>query len=90
MRIGIAGVGGMGWNVAFHLVRTGVTELKFGDFDKIEESNLNRQFFFKDQVGKYKAEALYENLKRINPDGDFQYEIIKFERERCSRVFQRL
>ena len=47
MRIGIAGVGGIGSNVAFHLVRTGVTELKFGDFDKIEESNLNRQFSLK-------------------------------------------
>lgn len=88
MRIGIAGVGGIGSNVAFHLVRTGITELKFGDFDKIEESNLNRQFFFKDQVGKYKAEALYENLKRINPDGDFQYEIIKFERENIREFFK--
>ncbi len=46
MRIGIAGVGGIGSNVAFHLVRTGVTELKFGVFAKIEESNLKRQFFF--------------------------------------------
>ena len=80
MRIGIAGTGGIGSNTAVHLVRSGVKELKFGDFDVIEESNLNRQFYFKDQLGKYKAEMLYENLKRINPNGDFQYKIIKFER----------
>lgn len=88
MKIGIAGSGGIGSNVAVHLVRAGVKELKFGDFDAIEESNLNRQFYFKDQIGKYKAEMLYENLKRINPDGDFQYNIIKFERENIKEFFQ--
>lgn len=88
MKIGIAGVGGIGSNVAVHLVRTGVAELKFGDFDKIEESNLNRQFFFKDQIGKYKAEALCENLKKINPDGKFQYEIIKFEKTNIREFFK--
>ena len=39
MKIGIAGVGGIGSNVAMHLVRSGITNLKFGDFDKIEKSN---------------------------------------------------
>lgn len=88
MKIGIAGSGGIGSNVAVHLVRTGVKELKFGDFDVIEESNLNRQFYFKEQIGKYKAEMLYENLKRINPNGDFQYKIIKFERANIKEFFQ--
>ncbi|WP_462427685.1 sulfur carrier protein ThiS adenylyltransferase ThiF [Fusobacterium varium] len=88
MKIGIAGIGGIGSNVAVHLVRTGVKELKFGDFDVIEESNLNRQFYFKEQIGKYKAEMLYENLKKINPNGDFQYKIIKFERENIKEFFQ--
>ena len=31
MKIGIAGSGGIGSNVAVHLVRAGVKELKFGD-----------------------------------------------------------
>lgn len=88
MRIGIAGTGGIGSNVAVHLVRSGVKKLKFGDFDKVEKSNLNRQFFFDDQLGKYKVEALYENLKRIDPKGDFQFEIIKFERENIGEFFK--
>lgn len=88
MRIGIAGAGGIGSNVAVHLVRSGVKKLKFGDFDKVEQSNLNRQFFFADQLGEYKAVALYQNLKRINPDGDFQYEIIKFERDNIGEFFK--
>ena len=88
MRIGVAGTGGIGSNAAVHLVRAGVKELKFGDFDVIEESNLNRQFYFKDQIGKYKAEMLYKNLKSINPDGDFQYSIIKFERDNIKEFFK--
>lgn len=87
MKIGIAGSGGIGSNVAVHLVRSGVKELKFGDFDIIEGSNLNRQFYFEDQIGKYKAEMLYENLKRINSDGDFQYSIIKFDRGNIKDFF---
>ncbi len=88
MKIGIAGVGGIGSNVAVHLVRSGVKELKFGDFDIVENSNLNRQFYFKDQIGKYKAEALYENLKKIKPDGDFQYNIIKFDKDNIKDFFK--
>ena len=49
MKIGIAGTGGIGSNVAMHLVRSGITNLKFGDFDRIEKSNLNRQFYFEEQ-----------------------------------------
>ncbi len=44
MRIGIAGAGGLGSNVAVNLVRTGVTCIKVADFDEIEESNLKIQF----------------------------------------------
>ena len=68
MQVGIAGVGGIGSNVAFQLVRAGVQDLKIVDFDYIEPTNLNRQFYFADQVGQPKAMMLAENLKRINPD----------------------
>lgn len=87
MKIGIAGCGGIGSNVASHLVRTGLDYLKFGDFDKIEESNLNRQFFFKNQIGLYKSETLNKNLLAINPNGKFDYEIIKFDRNNIKEFF---
>ncbi|MBP5285517.1 MAG: sulfur carrier protein ThiS adenylyltransferase ThiF [Kiritimatiellae bacterium] len=66
-RIGIAGAGGLGSNVAMHLVRAGVKRLVIADFDTVGESNLNRQFFFRDQLGRKKVEALAENLLRIEP-----------------------
>ena len=67
MRIGIAGAGGIGSNVACLLVRSGLRFFKIVDFDRVEASNLNRQFYFTDQVGRTKVSALAENLKRIDP-----------------------
>lgn len=67
MNIGIAGVGGIGSNVALNLVRSGVTTLTIVDFDRVDTSNLNRQFYFLDQIGKLKVAMLEENLSRINP-----------------------
>jgi len=66
--VGIAGAGGLRSNVAIALARSGIGKLVLVDFDKVEENNLNRQYFFRDQIGKLKIHALKENIKRINPD----------------------
>ncbi len=68
MIIGIAGAGGIGSNVAVNLVRSGVTALRIIDFDRVEQTNLNRQFYFHDQIGSLKINMLAENLLRIKPD----------------------
>ncbi|WP_027722101.1 sulfur carrier protein ThiS adenylyltransferase ThiF [Maridesulfovibrio zosterae] len=68
--IGIAGAGGLGSNCAMHLVRCGFKKFVLVDFDRIEESNLNRQFYRMDQLGKFKVDALSNNLLEINPDLD--------------------
>jgi sulfur carrier protein ThiS adenylyltransferase len=68
MKIGIAGVGGIGSNVAVHLVRAGCSSLRLADFDRVERSNLNRQFYFLDQLGHYKVDMLRSNLLRIAPE----------------------
>ena len=66
-RVGIAGAGGLGSNCAASLARTGIGTLVIADFDVVENSNLSRQFYFSDQVGMKKTEALRENILRINP-----------------------
>lgn len=68
VKVGIAGAGGLGSNCANNLVRSGFKSLKIVDFDVVEPSNLDRQFFFSDQLGHPKVLALKENLMRINPD----------------------
>jgi len=50
-RIGIAGAGGLGSNCAAALARSGVGTLVIADFDIVEELNLNRQYYFSDQIG---------------------------------------
>lgn len=65
--VGIAGCGGLGSNCAVALARAGVGELVIADFDVVDESNLNRQYYFRDQIGMLKVSALKNNLERINP-----------------------
>ena len=86
-RVGIAGAGGLGSNCAMHLVRAGVKHLTVVDFDVINESNLNRQFFFRDQLGRKKVEALKENLLRIDPDADIRAVDAKLDAVSVKEIF---
>jgi sulfur carrier protein ThiS adenylyltransferase len=65
--VGIAGLGGLGSPVAIALARVGVGTLVLADYDVVEPSNLNRQQYFVDQIGRPKVAAMEENLRRINP-----------------------
>jgi sulfur carrier protein ThiS adenylyltransferase len=66
--VGIAGLGGLGSNVAVSLVRSGVGRLILADHDVVEFSNLNRQVYILEDVGKKKTDALASYLKKINPE----------------------
>jgi sulfur carrier protein ThiS adenylyltransferase len=66
-KVAIAGLGGLGSNIAVMLSRTGVGELLLIDFDIVEPSNLNRQSYYIRHLGMYKTDALKEQLKEINP-----------------------
>jgi sulfur carrier protein ThiS adenylyltransferase len=65
--VAVIGCGGLGSNVAMMLVRCGVGELTLIDFDTVEESNLNRQMFFRDQLGMGKTAAIRDTLLRVDP-----------------------
>jgi len=64
----VAGCGGLGSNAAVALARAGIGKLIIADFDKVELSNLNRQYYFLPDVGKLKTQALSAHLWAINPD----------------------
>jgi sulfur carrier protein ThiS adenylyltransferase len=66
--VGIAGLGGLGSAAAVALTRAGVGRLIIVDFDRVDSSNLTRQQYFIDQIGKGKVDAMMENLRRINSD----------------------
>jgi len=86
--VGIAGVGGLGSNVAVSLARVGIGKLIIADFDTIEASNLNRQQYFIEQIGKPKVIALLENLKKINPFSEYQIHHIKLNEKNIPIIFK--
>ena len=87
VRVGIAGAGGLGSNCAMHLVRSGVKHITIVDFDVVNESNLNRQFFFRDQIGQKKVEAIKANLLRIEPDADIRAVDMRLDASSAREVF---
>ena len=86
-KVGIAGAGGLGSNCAAHLVRAGVRRLVLADFDRVEARNLNRQFFFRDQLGMGKVEALAANLRRIEPGVELELHPVRLEAANIPVVF---
>ena len=86
-KIGVAGLGGLGSNVLSHLVRAGIRRFVAADFDVVSASNLNRQFFFADQVGRKKTEALAENLRRIAPDLELDFRDLRLTEENTQDLF---
>lgn len=65
--IGIAGLGGLGSNIAAMLVRSGIGRLVISDMDTVDATNLNRQNYFYDDLGRPKTDATEDLLKRISP-----------------------
>ena len=86
-KIGVAGLGGLGSNVLAHLVRAGIRRFVAADFDVVSASNLNRQFFFADQVGKKKTEALAENLRRISCRLELDFRDLNLTEENIPELF---
>jgi len=65
--VGIAGCGGLGSTAALALARAGIGKLVIADFDVVEPSNLNRQQYFVEHIGRPKVEALKEIILKANP-----------------------
>lgn len=65
--VGVAGLGGLGSNIAISLARIGVGKLILVDFDIVEPSNLNRQQYFVEHIGLLKTVAMKELISKVNP-----------------------
>jgi len=85
--VGIAGCGGLGSNCAVALARVGVGNLIIADFDIIEESNLNRQYFFHKQIGQKKVFSLEENIQSINPEVNVKAYDVKLDLNNIIEIY---
>ena len=65
----IVGIGGVGGSSLEMIARCGIKNITIIDFDKFEESNLNRQILcLKNNIGRNKVDVADERIKHINPD----------------------
>lgn len=65
----VVGCGAVGSFAVEALARSGIGHLILIDFDKVEESNINRQLFALDStVGQSKVEIAKQRILDINPD----------------------
>ena len=85
-QVAIFGLGGLGSNVAMWLARLGVGHLLLYDFDRVELSNLNRQYYFVEDVGEYKAVALLKHLRAVNPYGDYQSRVVRLTQDNLAEL----
>jgi|GEM_PF-873112 len=68
-RLLILGAGAIGSHVLWTMAAIGVGEIAIVDYDRIEESNLNRQLLYEvEDIGKFKVDVLAEKLGKFNPD----------------------
>ena len=86
-RVAIAGLGGLGSNIAVMLARSGVGHIRMIDFDVVDVTNLNRQVYNISHVGKYKTDALKEILMQINPYLDYEFRTEKVMMEKIRELF---
>ena len=86
--VAICGLGGLGSNIAIALVRAGVGKLILIDFDRVDITNLHRQQYKANQIGKYKAEALSENLKEIAPYIELITHTIRITEENATELLK--
>ncbi len=67
--VAIFGLGGVGSFTVEALARAGVGSLTLVDFDKVDETNINRQLFaLYSTVGQYKTDVAKTRILDINPN----------------------
>lgn len=70
-RVILFGVGGVGSWCAEALIRSGFRHLTMVDFDRVNQSNINRQLpATQATIGQPKVEVMRKRLLEINPDAD--------------------
>lgn len=86
--VAIAGLGGLGSNVACALARIGVGHLHLIDFDMVDITNLNRQQYYMEHLGMKKTDALQSLLRRINPYLDIRTDCVRVTKDNLTELFK--
>lgn len=86
--VAVCGLGGLGSNISISLARAGIGRLILIDFDRVDITNLNRQQYKANQIGRYKTEALRENLLEIAPFLSVQTHTVRMTQENSADLLK--
>lgn len=86
--VAVCGLGGLGSNIATALARSGIGKMLLIDFDCVDVTNLHRQQYKASQIGRYKAEALAENLLEIAPYTEIHTVTVKITEENFAELLK--
>lgn len=82
------GAGGLGSPALLYLAAAGVGRIGIIDFDRVDESNLQRQVLFDvDAVGQFKAQQAAKRLKSLNPTLQIDAYDEELNAESAARLF---
>jgi adenylyltransferase/sulfurtransferase len=84
----IIGCGALGNVIADHLTRAGIGKIRIVDRDIVELENLQRQILFDEtDIGKPKAIAAQEKLKKVNSEIEIEALLKDFNPNNAEKIF---
>lgn len=84
----VIGAGGLGSPALLYLTAAGIGTIGIIDFDKVDESNLQRQVLFTtEDIGEYKAEAAAARLTKLNPHLKFIIQNLTLNKDNALSIF---
>ncbi len=86
--VGIAGLGGMGSNIAVMLARAGVGRLVLVDFDRVDGTNIARQAYVRSDIGRLKTDAMVDIIRSIDPDISVTVHDVRVDECNACSLFQ--
>lgn len=90
LHVAVLGLGGVGGYVVEMLCRLGINNLTIVDFDKVDNSNINRQIIATNlTIGKFKTDAFVERIKSINTDCKVTSHNTKLDKESVAYVLNK-
>ena len=81
----VGGAGGIGSWLSFFLARANFNVI-LSDFDTVEEHNIGGQLFKRNQIGKYKAEAVGRNVSEFSTN-TINAQVVKITEETATHEF---
>ncbi len=85
----VIGSGGLGSPLLLYLAAAGVGKIGIVDFDRVDDSNLQRQVLFTvDDVGESKAETAKKRLQALNPYIEIEVYDTQFSKDNALEIIK--